>query len=283
MDSCSRGNNSNNPTLITLIHRGKQSRSGCLGRADVPAGNNNPNHPNHPNNLTTLIGAIVLPGKVTLPQSPVITCDSESGYSAAITGDGCLWMWGGNTYGQLGLGDTKGRAAPTQVPMPPHCTTVLSVSLGSLYAACICATTGAGISVVCTWGYGGHGNLGHGNRKDRLVPRHVTGQPGSLFESDSVVAVACTRGQEGVKGGLYPAMGGSEGPHTLCLGAAGALYTFGTCHKGLAANLGSKTGAFGQPWDELFPYCVGRSLPKNNVSESGVSGEPPMSPYACWS
>merc|ERR1719471_2734021 len=31
----------------------------------------------------------------------------------------------------------------------------------------------------------------------------------------------------------------------------------GTCHKGLLGNLGSKTGAFGKPWDELRPYRLG--------------------------
>jgi hypothetical protein len=168
-------------------------------------------------------------------------------------------------------------------------------------------------------------------------------QKGSDFEREGgVAAVACTRGQEGVKGrvhisnavfdahsgsrffffshlhivsgGLHPKEGGTEGPHTLCVASSGAMYSFGTalisqslfplilpvgtCHKGLLANLADKTGAFGQPWDELFPcafllphhsripthifltvfhlsYRIG-SPPKNSCRV------PPLSPYACW-
>jgi alpha-tubulin suppressor-like RCC1 family protein len=126
------------------------------------------------------------------------------------------------------------------------------------------------------WGYGGHGNLGLGDRRDRASPEAVTGQKGSDFEREAgVVAIACTRGQEGVKGGLYPKDGGAEGPHTLCVAASGFMYSFGTCHKGLLSNLADKTVAFGQPWDELFPYRIG-SPPRNPCTAA------PLSPYACW-
>ena len=66
---------------------------------------------------------------------------------------------------------------------------------------------------------------------------------GPFAAEATLSAVSCTRGQEGVKGGLYPKAGGSEGPHTLVVGGSGRLYTCGTCHKGLLANLGPKTGA----------------------------------------
>ena len=56
-----------------------------------------------------------------------------------------------------------------------------------------------------TQGYGGHGNLGHGDRRDRCSPERVTGDEGGPFAAEAgFVAVACTRGQEGVKGASLP-------------------------------------------------------------------------------
>ena len=82
---------------------------------------------------------------------------------------------------------------------------------------------------VLTWGHGGHGNLGHGDRKSRRKPKRVEGALGG----EIVVQAACTRGQVGCKGGMTPKQGGAEGPHTCVITASGQLYTFGTCHKGL--------------------------------------------------
>ena len=251
---------------------GKQGRSGCLGRPDVA--------PDAP----------AAPGVVPLPAA-ARAADCETGISAAILADGQLLMWGSNDYSRLGMGSNalkKPFASPTPVVLPEGCAAVTALSLGSLYSACVCATAGAadesadGVStgsILCTWGYGGHGNLGHGDRKDRHTPTRVTGAAGGAFAAEgTILAVACTRGQEGVKGGLYPKAGGSEGPHTMVIGGSGQLYTFGTCHKGLLANLGPKTGGFGDHFDELEPYCVGSSTPRNE----GLPKADPISPFACW-
>ena len=84
---------------------------------------------------------------------------------------------------------------------------------------------------------------------------HVGGE----LEGRTAVQVACTRGQDGCKGGLNPTEGGQEGPHTHVVTADGLLYSFGTCHKGVLLNLGNKTGAFGEPFDELLPFASGES------------------------
>jgi hypothetical protein len=96
------------------------------------------------------------------------------------------------------------------------------------------------------------------------------------FDS-AVVDVACTRGQDGCKGGMNPKDGGHEGPHTIVVTELGSLYTFGTCHKGLLANLGAKTGAFGKPWDEMRPYKIGGRLCNGADLKA-----PPISPFAVW-
>ena len=249
-----------------LYSWGKQGRTGCLGRPNI-----GPNEQ-------------ALPGAVPL-KAATRMADCESGISAAVLDDGSLCMWGSNHYGRLGLGKAALNAAvptPTDVPLPDGCGAVTSLSVGSLYTACICASTveggGGGGAVLLTWGYGGHGNLGHGDRLDQASPARVTGKAGSAFAAEStLVAVACTRGQEGVKGGLYPKAGGTEGPHTLVIGGSGQLYTFGTCHKGLLCNLGPKTGGFGDNYDELTPYLVGSEVRNRSMPRAD-----PISPYACW-
>ena len=47
---------------------------------------------------------------------------------------------------------------------------------------------------------------------------------GSDGEADMVVEIACTKGQQGCKGGLSPKQNGQEGPHTVVITRAGAMY-----------------------------------------------------------
>jgi len=184
-----------------------------------------------------------VPTAVTLP-GPACFIDCEDGYSAAVLEDGKLFTWGSSNHGRLGQG-----AATECVSSPGFvCDGVQSVSLGSLYAG---AVTKAGALLM--WGYGGHGNLGLGDRKSHSTPQ-------SVVDLEPIRQLACTRGQEGCKGGLNPKDGGQEGPHTVAIAVSGAVYTMGTCHKGLLGNLGAKDGAFGKPWDEFRPYRLGGPL-----------------------
>ena len=60
-------------------------------------------------------------------------------YSAAIGSDGSLYMWGTNSYGQLGQGNTKNQLVPALVPFPAgvtkwdsvYCGLYFSVALGN--------------------------------------------------------------------------------------------------------------------------------------------------------
>jgi len=200
------------------------------------------------------------PGEVQLPE-PAVQVDCEDQYSAAVLASGRCLTWGSNKHGKLGSGSGGGdQARPVEARAP---VAVASVSLGSLYAGAVGAA-----GELLMWGYGGHGNLGLGHRGSVAVPTLVPLE-------EPAAQVACTRGQEGCKGGLNPTGGGQEGPHTVVVGASGTLYTMGTCHKGLLCNLGSKDGAFGKPWDELSPYRVGGRL-RNGERD------PPLSPLALW-
>ena len=123
---------------------GRQGRSGCLGRPDVPSNEH------------------ARPGRVKLP-GPACAVDAESGASAAVLAEGLLFMWGSNDYGRLGLEGLKPAAAvstPHLIELPEP-GVVKKISLGSLYSACIIELSAADPSgkraVLCTWGYGGHG------------------------------------------------------------------------------------------------------------------------------
>lgn len=200
------------------------------------------------------------PASLPLP-GPAVQVECEDGYSGALLADGQLFTWGDNTFGKLGQSSrTKSTSSPGKVALASPAS---SFSLGSLYAGA-CTVDGG----LFMWGYGGHGNLGLGDRRSKATPAWCdVGEP--------VMQVACTRGQGGCKGGAAPSQGGQEGPHTVALAASGSVYTFGTCHKGLLGNLGSKTGAFGKPWDELRPYKLGGPL--RNGTQVG-----PLSPFAVW-
>lgn len=191
--------------------------------------------------------AVVLPGASTF-------IDCEDGYSAAVLDDGKLFTWGCNGHGRLGQGVSAEHVSTPGLA----CDGVRSVSLGSLYAGAVTKAGG-----LLMWGYGGHGNLGLGDRRSHSSPQAVN-------DLEPIRQLACTRGQEGCKGGLNPKDGGQEGPHTVAIAVSGAVYTMGTCHKGLLGNLGAKDGAFGRPWDEFKSYRLGGPL--RNASE------PPMSP-----
>jgi len=200
------------------------------------------------------------PVPISLPEV-AIEVDCEDQYSAAVLADGSLFTWGSNGHGRLGVGSAaKSFPAPAQVSLE---TRIVSVGLGSLYAGAVGSS-----GELYMWGYGGHGNLGLGDRRSVNVPTRVPLEEGA-------VQVACTRGQDGCKGGLHPKAGGAEGPHTIIVGVSGSMYTMGTCHKGLLCNLGSKDGAFGKPWDELRPYRVGGRLRNDTKS-------PPLSKFAVW-
>jgi len=101
------------------------------------------------------------------------TVSLGASHSAAITANGDLYMWGANTWGQLGLGDSgsgTNRLTPTKVP---GISNVVSVSLGFTHSAAITAN-----GDLYTWGSNAYGQLGlgdSGNGTARTSPAKVTG------------------------------------------------------------------------------------------------------------
>lgn len=85
--------------------------------------------------------------------------------SCGLRGPGTLWCWGGNDFGEGGLGDTAQRDEPTQVGAFDDWTVI---SLDTFHA-CGVRATGA---LYC-WGRNIEGQLGLGDAEARLTPTRV--------------------------------------------------------------------------------------------------------------
>jgi alpha-tubulin suppressor-like RCC1 family protein len=88
----------------------------------------------------------------------------------ALRGDGSVWSWGNNDYGQLGDGSDLGRSTPRQVP---GLSGVVAISAG-IYDSLALRDDGT----VWSWGYNGQGQLGDGTITHRSTPVQVPGLRG---------------------------------------------------------------------------------------------------------
>ncbi len=109
------------------------------------------------------------PIKVAWPLGPgqsVIALSSGTEHNLLLTDCGALYAWGGNRFGQLGLGNRLTRASPESLDMKER---ILRISAGPYHNAALDRLGG-----VHTWGWGVHGQLGHGRTvEDELRPRKV--------------------------------------------------------------------------------------------------------------
>ena len=77
-------------------------------------------------------------------------------HGAALDGDGNVWIWGGGTFGELGLGaDVESAPSPRSLPAPCG-QRIVHVACGFYHTACVAAD-----GSVFTWGWGRDGQLGH--------------------------------------------------------------------------------------------------------------------------
>ncbi|NXW17793.1 HERC5 ligase, partial [Circaetus pectoralis] len=103
-------------------------------------------------------------------------------HSAAVSLSGAVYSWGKNDFGQLGLRDTKDRDCPSYVGALEHWKTVF-ISCGADHTAVLSKE-----GLVCTFGAGGAGQLGHNSTQNELTPRVVAELWGAR-----VSQVACGR------------------------------------------------------------------------------------------
>ncbi|NWI41107.1 HERC5 ligase, partial [Picathartes gymnocephalus] len=98
---------------------------------------------------------------------PLAQIAAGGAHSTAVSLSGAVYSWGKNSFGQLGLGDTKDRNCPTYVGALEHWKTVF-ISCGADHTAVLSKE-----GLVCTFGAGGSGQLGHNSTRNELLPRVV--------------------------------------------------------------------------------------------------------------
>jgi alpha-tubulin suppressor-like RCC1 family protein len=129
-------------------------------------------------------------------------------HSALINYDRRLYIWGDNTYGQLGLPDQDYLDTPQLLSLPGP---VLSVSLGSYHSLAVLDD-----GSVWAWGRNGMGQLGTGNTENAWAPVQVSGLP-------PVVAVSA---------GAW---------HSLALGSDGSVWAWGSNSNSQVGDVPSET------------------------------------------
>merc|ERR1712091_832624 len=97
----------------------------------------------------------------------MVACSSS--HTAVATEGGGVYTFGHGEYGRLGHGDDENQLAPRRVPAAGfNGERVVMVAAGGAHTV---ALSEAGH--VFTWGWGGHGRLGHGDTEDQRAPRQV--------------------------------------------------------------------------------------------------------------
>jgi len=100
----------------------------------------------------------------------VVQVFSSNYHSLSLRGDGTVWAWGYNSYGQLGDGTTTTRPTPVQVS---GLTGVQAIAGGYNYSLALKED-----GTVWAWGDNYYGQLGDGTTTARLTPVQVSGLTG---------------------------------------------------------------------------------------------------------
>ena len=127
--------------------------------------------------------------------SPVTSVVVGDAHALALKGDGSVWAWGNNDYGQLGDGSRLTRSGPVPVG---GLTSVTALAAGGHHSLAL-----KNDGTVWTWGSNGSGQLGIGNTTTQLAPVKVSSLSG-------VIAIAA---------GDY---------HSLALKGDGTLWAWGS-------------------------------------------------------
>ena len=151
------------------------------------------------------------------PDAPWAAVAAGEHYTVAIDGDGNLWAWGRNHYGQLGDGTAGHRYFPVRVQDPGGHGVWVSVDVGYAHTLAVKSD-----GTLWAWGHNGYGQLGSG--------------PADLYAHPTPAQVGSDNDWEAVAAGRI---------HSLALKEDGTLWAFGSNARGQYGN--HETNTMGTP------------------------------------
>ncbi|KAL8166307.1 hypothetical protein V2J09_007806 [Rumex salicifolius] len=152
---------------------------------------------------------------------------SGDSHCLAVTMEGQVASWGRNQNGQLGLGTTE----DSLVPQKLHSFDGIPVKMVAAGAEHSAAVTEDGH--LYGWGWGRYGNLGLGDRKDRLFPEKVLNA-----DDQKMILVAC------------------GWRHTISVNTSGKLYTYGWSKYGQLGHGDNEDHLIPHRLEKLSNQCV---------------------------
>jgi len=177
----------------------------------------------------------LLPKKIEALAGQRVVAVSAGNHSLALTADGALWSWGWGGFGSLGHGDELNRWQPKKIEaFAGQC--VVAVSAAARHSLALTAD-----AAVWSWGFGGRGRLGHGDRQNQLLPKKV-----EAYAAQRVVAVS------------------AGDAHSLALTADGAVWSWGSG--------GSDKLGHGDEQRQLLPKKIEAFAGRRVVAVSAGSG-----------
>lgn len=134
-------------------------------------------------------------------------------HTGAISSEGRLFLWGYNSYGELGNGTTSivTVTVPTELPLSNFDGHPIADVSANYHSTAVVTDTGR----LYTWGYNGSGQLGYGNTTNSSIPVEV---PLSHFDDESI---------EDIEMGFQFA---------TAITSSATLYTWGQNNDGQLAN-----------------------------------------------
>jgi uncharacterized repeat protein (TIGR02543 family) len=196
----------------------------------------------------------LIPTEITsnfnLAEGEIITNISLGGHSSALTSEGRLFTWGGNSYGELGDGTTTSKNTPTEITNQFSLgigERIVGISLGHLHSS---AYTSLGR--LFTWGENENGRLGDGTTTDRWVPTEITNQF-SLYLDETITNVS---------------LGDS---HSSALTSNGRVFTWGSNSNGQLGDSTTITRATPTEITTHFNLGLGETIISINLGNSHSS------------
>lgn len=125
-------------------------------------------------------GGLSIPCKVKALPVPVDAVACGGFFTLALTEQGQLWSWGANSNYELGRGNKVGGWQPKAIPSLEN-VRIVQIACGGYHSL---ALTEDG--KVLSWGYGGHGQLGHSSIQNQKVPTMI-----EALADERIVSVAC--------------------------------------------------------------------------------------------